>query len=112
MLIQIGAILVIVSLLVWFVFRLNDVVSMSDRELGAIVVLGSVLMLPELLYQRCLKVQGLFLKHQEEVVILLTSIPLAANFSLISSFFIPEGVLKSSNVAERACGVGARTCNP
>ena len=51
MLIQIGAILVIVSLLVWFVFRLNDVVSMSDRELGAIVVLGSVLMLPELLYQ-------------------------------------------------------------
>ena len=47
---KIGAILVIVSLLVWFVFRLNDVVSMSDRELGAFVVLGSVLMLPELLY--------------------------------------------------------------
>jgi hypothetical protein len=46
-----GAILVTISLLVWLVFRRNDVVSMSDQELGAFVALGSVLMLPELLYQ-------------------------------------------------------------
>ena len=48
---QIGVVVLILSSLLWLALRLYSVANPPDRELKALLLVGGVLVLPELLYQ-------------------------------------------------------------